>query len=69
MSEEQYDLWKILWYARKIVDDHRDRFTGEVDLTGIEEEVMDHFKLSDQYVDDHDISFEIWQYLDGKGDL
>jgi hypothetical protein len=55
-------LSQIRRYAVQVADDHRDDI-GDVILTHVEEDVQDHFGLTDQQFSDCDISYITWEAL------
>jgi hypothetical protein len=48
---------------------HRDLTTRELNLTQLEECVMEHLQISDEEFEDRDLSYEIWRELDKRGML
>jgi hypothetical protein len=53
---------KIIRYAVSICEDYRE--DGEVNLTALEEAVSDHFDLTDNEIEDNDVSFVIFKELE-----
>lgn len=58
-------LHKIRLYAEWHVEEHRDQY-DDVNLTALEEEISDHFEISENDFETYDISFVIWKHLDSK---
>ena len=57
---------EIITYALESADDNRDNL-GDVSLTGVEEDVLVHFGLSDEEFEDRDLSFLIWKVFASRG--
>lgn len=57
-------LHEILDYAHSMVEEFRDNQTGEINLTELEEDVQDHFNLTDLEVENADLSFKIFKHLE-----
>jgi len=65
----QVQLSKILRKAEWIASDPtdcRDLRTGELNLTLVEEEVQNHFDISDDEWNSRDLSYEIWKRLNER---
>lgn len=53
---------KLIRYAVAVCEEYRD--CGEINLTKLEEEVIDHFDLDDNEFEGNDISFLIFKELE-----
>lgn len=63
MSEQKImSVQKIVRYAVSVCEEYREY--GEVNLTALEEDVIDHFDLDDNQFEDNDISFLIFKELE-----
>lgn len=65
-SENAVFLRKVRLYALATYTDHKDNL-GDINLTALEEDIQAKFMLSDEDMEDLDLSFYVWKLLEDKG--